>query len=432
MKGVSGLPLPRKWSILLVLAASFIILTALHDDLFQLHGDFQVAFQAAQRLLSGANLYEHGYLYPPLYAFCLTLLVPCSEPVARWIVLSASALALILAAVLAFRAWANNFKITCGTWEAAGACAIAILLTQDQIYHVFREGQNDLFILLGFSLAFYWLDRRPLTAGAILGIIVDIKYQALFLLPLLLFRARWRLMIGLLAGILIGAFLPALLIGWSRNLTYLQTILHGLLIIINPSPPAQSPLPAAAPPLLWIGNITITSGIARIFNGQGWAIQSAIDCIGILVMLIFLFLWKNFHKRGIAFIWRTPMLTNSEKDTALVGLEWNILLLCMLVFSPDATRRHLMLLFSFNLFAVMMLLFPKAGVKRLPIVLAIVLAQLGQLNFGSIYYGQYIGLPGWGYLTFLLLILPSCLAYYQSAGLLELGLDPLSCLPPKS
>ena len=62
-----------------------------------------------------------------------------------------------------------------------------------------------------------------------------------------------------------------------------------------------------------------------------------------------------------------------------------------------------------------MLLCPQPGVKRWPIIMAIVVAQVCQLRFGFGFpYGDYIGLPGWGYLLSMLLITYSTISYYHA------------------
>ena len=413
------------WHVLLLVSSLLIIAIALWNDAYRPYGDFNVAYQAARKILLGTSPYEQGgfYIYPPFYAFLLTPLAKLPESIARWIWLSTNVVFIVFISMLAFRVLVYGFQLKVTGWQAIGACALTVLLTQDLILHVFAEGQNDLLILLGFVLALYWLDRQPFAAGIILGLIALIKYQALFFLPFLIFRARWRVVAGLIVGMVIAALLPAVIIGWHRNLEYLQIALQGFATIAQTS--ADGNTLAKIPSILWIGNMSISNGIARLFHAQGWPIQSAMIFVAIIAGLVFIFLWKTFQNSNVPFIWRSPLtLGNPQQETAIMNLEWSVLLLCMLIFSPNCARRHLVLLFGFNLMAVMMLLFPQPAIKRWPIVLAIVITLVAQCNFSWAIFpfnsfflgrpGPYLGLPGWGYLIFLLIMTPKVLAYYRN------------------
>ena len=415
-------PLKNCWHILLVIAGILFILLAVSIDLhrlFILHDrhDFEIFYDAARTLIQGGNLYQidHGaYIYPPFFAFILTPLGHLSPKFAHviWMCVNIGLTVLIL--ILGFRILASGFKLIFSRWQAAGACALALLLSQDQILREFGQCQNDLLILAGFTLALYWLDRKPLIAGALLGLITDIKYQALFFLPFLLFRARWRTTIGILAGILIGALLPALMIGWSRNLEYLQIALRGLLNL-NASTLATDH--AAIPTILWTGNVSISSGLARIFVMLNWSINDALILTLLIASVSFYFLWWSFKSRGVTFIWRTPhTFKNPQQEKAIINLEWCTLLVCMLVFSPECARRHMVLLLNVNLLAAVMLLFPRQHVKRWPVLVAIIIAQLGQFRFGffpGFPTGDFVGLPGWSFLVFMFILINNALAYYR-------------------
>ena len=174
---------------------------------------------------------------------------------------------------------------------------------------------------------------------------------------------------------------------------------------------------AKIPSPLWIGNISITSGLDRLSHSYGWSIQTASICTFFIAIAVFFSLRNMLQRNGIAFIWRSPLsLSDTQKDIAILNLEWWTLLLLMLIFSPESTRHHLILVFNFNLLAAGLLLFPKSGVKRWPILLAILFEQLGEIGFKIPLFSHtdYLGLPGWTYLIFLLVVFRSFLIYYQT------------------
>lgn len=412
--------LQDRWNaVLLIMAVAVMIVALLKGGFHSFHNDFSTAFASAQILKSGGPLYEQGswYVYPPLYAFLITPLTFFSLVTARWIWVIINIPLIGIIAVLAYRTWSFGFKLQATRWQIIGACALTVLLMQDLILHVFRDAQNDLFIVLGFTLAFYWLERKPLTAGLILGLIVMIKYQALLLLPWLILRARWRILLGIAVGIAIGALLPALMVGWHRNLEYLQIALRIPVHIISHPSTDDSMLEFHS--IFWLDSLSISNGLARVFQFMGWPIQGAFICVLILAGTIFFFLWKTWQKNGIPFIWRPPLVLDPKQEAVILPLEANLILLCMLIFSPNASWRHFTILFSFNLFAVLMILLPQFSVKRWPLVVAMVVMQLFQLKLAfsfPIPIGQFLGLLGWAYFIFLFVVTKSALASSRGLG----------------
>ena len=172
-----------------------------------------------------------------------------------------------------------------------------MLLTQDQIHWELVWNENDLLILAGFALALYWLDKKPFIAGASLGLTATIKYQGLCFLPFLIFRARWRVVMGLIAGTAAGAFLPALMIGWDRNLQYLMIALRG---IANMTRLTHSPLDYAAhvPSVTWGANISVSSSMLRIFHDPRLAAKQRLSPAHGNSYFYFLSSERNVSKTG--------------------------------------------------------------------------------------------------------------------------------------
>ncbi len=416
----------NRWNFLLAGLAIAVILYSIYGDIHRVfhsshHYDFYDFYEGARALLSGTYLYRSGfggYIYPPFFAFTLTPLAHYSEKFAHLVWLGVDISLLILILMMGFRILASGLQLTYNRWQAIGACSLTILLSYDQLRWNLIHGQTNLLILAGFVFALYWLDRKPVLAGIVLGLISNIKYQALFFLPFLLLRARWRMAIGLVAGAVTAALAPALMIGWRLNLDYLLVALRGITSMTNST---KLPVSYAAkvPKMLWKGNISISSSVTRFFLDHGWSKDSAYLFVLALACLIFLLLWWMFKRQGVAFIWRTPpTLGNPQQEKIIINLEWCAMLLCMLILSPQCTRLHLILLLNFNLFAVVMLWFPRAGVKSWPVLAGILISQF-TLIFPSAWLGlpntawDYYGGPCWGLLIFLLLVINGALAYYR-------------------
>ncbi len=424
----------KRWNYLLIFLAAGIILFEAGGNIYDLFikarpHDFHKSYLAMKAMISGKHLYESGsggYIYPPFYAFILTPLGGFSEKIIHltWLAVNLALFPIIL--ILGFRVLASGFQLNVSRWQAAGACALAVLLSQDQIHWELLENQNDLLILAGFALALYWLDKKPFMAGAGLGLTAAIKYQSLFFLPFLILGKRWRMVAGLMTGVTLGAFLPALMIGWDRNLEYWGIALRGMGNITSLT---QLPVDYAArvPLVTWERNVSIGSSIIRMFLDHGWPKINAYILLAGIAGFTFFLLKRMFQKDGIAFIWRTPgTFTNPQQEKMIVTLEWAALLICMLAFAPQGIKRHLILLLNVNLLTAVMILFPRPGVPRWPLVVSTLIIQLVFLcRFpwrAFSHLGKYIGLPYWGYLLFLPILIGAGLAYYRKIYGIELSL----------
>ena len=169
--------------------------------------DFAVYFKAAQRLLSGGDIYadtaafraqvEGGlstksedtpwpYAYPPLLAAAISplTLMPYAWASLAW---TAFCIAAIAAAVyLALRSQA---------WLTLGGLLVALLLLYEYDPAVvgLRLGQVDIAIFLCLALALVWLkEGHDALAGMVLGLAIGIKLFAAFLVIFLLWKRRWR------------------------------------------------------------------------------------------------------------------------------------------------------------------------------------------------------------------------------------------------
>jgi hypothetical protein len=286
-------------------------------------------------------------------------------------------------------------------------------------------GQSDLLSLAALSLALLWIERKPSTVGVLLGITAFIKYQTIVLLPFLLLRSRWKAGLAIVAGMIIGALLPALSVGWSRNFEYLTFSLRGIFNIHNPK--LLAGYAAKFPSIISSGNISLTNGILRIFTDHGLPLSAAVILIMAIACIIFILFWRLFHYYGIPLFWRTAKtFKNSHKEQSILTIEWCILLGCLIIFSPQCLKRHTLLLLEINLLAVTLLVVPQPGVSRWPIFWGLLIAQLGY-DYGLLFpktTWYYLGGLTWVYLPLLFIVTASVLKWVKLATALRHEEEP--------
>ena len=80
--------------------------------------------------------------------------------------------------------------------------------------HVFR-GQKYIVYLFMLSASYYFLDRmkRETLSGFITGFLITFRPNVVFMLIPILFARRWKILMGVLAGIILGITLPVVIAG---------------------------------------------------------------------------------------------------------------------------------------------------------------------------------------------------------------------------
>jgi hypothetical protein len=193
-------------------------------------GDVEVYIHGARLVLGGADLYavpeprgRQPYLYLPLFA-CMAIpltLVPIQAAVVGW-----SALNLALAGwivVAFFRAMSGRSFFSLAPkarWIIGG---FTVLLTLRALLYHLDLGQANLVVM---AIAVFGLrhvaSSSPVGAGVALGVASILKTIALPLWIPFLSRCDVRVVAGMTLGVFVGLLLPALLVGFDRNLTYIS------------------------------------------------------------------------------------------------------------------------------------------------------------------------------------------------------------------
>ncbi|MBS0349978.1 MAG: DUF2029 domain-containing protein [Proteobacteria bacterium] len=407
------------FGLLIFILISYIIFEFYKRFITVYHFDFDCFYYSAKALSLGRDIYQSSpcYIYPPFFAFLLTPISHFNQKSAEAIWMMINIFLIFINLFFGFKIVSYAFQIKYRRWQVMAVFLLAILLTFQSLRWEIIDGQTDLLSLALITFSLYYLQRKPMLSGALLGITAIIKYQSFLFAPLLLFRAQWKAFFGLLIGLLIAVFVPALKIGWRNNLNYLWYALKGLKNSANTNPLAANS--AHVPTIFWERNISITNGVVRIFNDHHGSYLPAIVLALAIAICTLSLIWLLFRKNRIAFLWRPADHFDARKEYALTLIEWSTLVIFMLAFSPESTKRHFALLLNVNLFIAVMLVFKTPALKRGVTWALLLLYQFGiafsfhwpMQNTGNVW--DHLGGPGFSLLLALSLIISCGLAYYR-------------------
>lgn len=192
-------------------------------------GDVDVYLHGAALVLEGEDIYarpeprgQQYYLYLPLLALLFVPLtwIPFPAVVVSWTALNAALAGWIVVAF--FRAMTGRRFSSVPErvrWIVGGA---AILLTLRAILYHLALGQANLAVMavavFGLALcATAW----PVAGGVALGLAIVLKVIVLPLSIPFLVQGRARVVAGIAVGAFAGLLLPALFLGFDRNLSYI-------------------------------------------------------------------------------------------------------------------------------------------------------------------------------------------------------------------
>ena len=227
--------------------------------------DLYVILNASRGLLAGADIYSaptsNGayYLYLPLIAFLFIPLALLPQVVAGvlWIVLDIVLIALSLHEALKLIAGDAYWKLT--PFERWTLHLMPVIFCADAISSEIGNAQVNCLILAAAILSLKLLhSHRDAPAGAILGIAVVAK---VFTAPVLLYELlelRFRLIFTAAMAGVAALLLPAILIGWQKNIDYISywatnIALHGD-VVSNRSG--------------FAGNASMQAALTRLFTDQ--------------------------------------------------------------------------------------------------------------------------------------------------------------------
>lgn len=340
-------------------------------------GDFKHFYWASEAMRGGLDPYAAGlggYIYPPLFAWLIQPLIPLGRVVSErcWGVVNM--LLIITSLVFAFRIVRDRLRGH-GDWLTWSAVLLmAMGLTFDPIRWEMEEGQTDTIMLLAITLGLWLLDRYPVAAGAVLALSTQIKHQAVLFLGYLVVRGRWRTSVGFVAAAPLIAIVPMTTMGperWShamsRAYSYIFTVASG----------GASPEGVNLHPITWGLSVSVPSAIARAIETGGEVPMAAVaSVVGVIALGVFGITWWMYGLRGAA-LFRGRGGATEREHPGLALIEWSGLVIAILVFSPQTMVRHSFILIPVHVLVAYLILVPKPGLNRWPLVIGTLIYQLG-------------------------------------------------------
>ncbi len=290
-------------------------------------------------------IYGGAYIYPPFPAFLFAPFALLGSPPAAqvaWIALNA------LFAAGAMLILADETRKRLGAIPDALSLAVFALIPTvllfDKVANQFELGQTDFLVLLALALALRWLDRRALAAGAMIALAISVKYVAIVFLPYLLLRRRWKALAGVAAAAALMVAVPMLRYGPAEGLNLHLYAFAGLAEMMGATVPETA---ATIFPFTWIRSVSIPSGLARFSDYLGHSDALAYALTALIALACLLSAWVLYTRAGFALFLR-PKVKDEPKarpDLALLTLlEFAALTTAALLFSPQTTARHMLLM----------------------------------------------------------------------------------------
>jgi hypothetical protein len=415
------------WGIQFALMAGAIIIVQ-RTFLRSTTGDFYHFYEAAVAMTKGQDIYtsgRFGYIYPPLIAFAFQPLAAFSEIGAAWVWFFISLTLLGLTIYFFVDEICRRFNAPRDALTTGAIALLGVLLTIDKLRWGFDLGQTDTILMLCFVLSLRWLDTRPILAGIMLGLAANVKYLSLIMLPYLIVRGRWKAAGSTLASFAGFMLLPAISAGWETNLGYIRVALGGMGRMLGGAATpgggvGEAGEAANISDITWGRSVSVTSALHRLFDGGLMVpIALAVICLALLALGAWMYRYYGFA------LWRsgTAVAESRTPRRALVGIEWIGLIVAALAFSPQTTTRHMAMLLFAHLLAALVLLVPRRGVKRWPVLLAVVLMVLA-LNlppghkpfYAGVEWWRMVGGAGWTSIVMLMLLIWTSLRYARAVS----------------
>ena len=358
------------WALVGVLAAvgTYFVLRAwrgLPDDANPSRGDFEHFYHAARAAAAGEDIYQShskGYIYPPLLATVLRPLAVLDLRPAQMVWAGVNLLTLAGIVLLTLRECRRRLGMPGDRLTLVVVTALTVAIGFEPLRQEIEEGQTDTLVCLGMVLAMVWVERWPVLTGLALGFAANIKYQALIVLPYLLIRRRFVAAISTALGVLGFALVPAIVLGWEKNLDGLARSVAGVARLLGIRETGDG-LGRAVPThdIRWEKSVSITSGLAKML-GPDVSDAFAFAGAGAAGLMILGVLW-GVRAVGTRHLIKTP------RGGPMLDLlpHWGGLLLAVLMFSPQTTVRHMMLALPAFVIAAWLVVRDRDASQRLPL-----------------------------------------------------------------
>jgi len=324
-----------------------------------------------------------GYIYPPMLAFIFRPFAELPFDISRdiWIILNMMLFGVctfLLASKHAGLYFHSSSKAN--TLTVLAISGLAFFFLYDTVIAQAKLAQTDIFLILWITLAYLAYPKRPLLAGLLISVPIAIKYVTIVFLFYFILRREYRASLGVVLGLLIGFFAPALFLGWQHNLTELQTALAGMLNMLGIG---DAQTAAGIYKLTWERSVTIPSGFARFIEHTDFGFSAVLAMTAAVAAACLTIGWLLYKQTGNALLIRKDRIQGRIDQTTarIVSLEWSLLIITFLIFSPQATKRHMIMLIFPMILASTLLLVPKQTqrITRFPVLIGSFLVLLGTI-----------------------------------------------------
>lgn len=374
---------------LLYLGAAVLLAWLIHGVMTRMSGgtgdaptkryrDFLEFYAGAEALAQGKNVYtagELGYIYPPI---CAVLMMPLTKlPIgqAAWVWLALKAALLAACAWLGAREMQRRFALPAGTRWAWLVLVMGLLLDLDKVRTEMNMQQTNLVLLFCFILALRWLERRPWASGFAIAFALNIKYQhlAFFFLPYLLLKRRFQAALAMGVGCVFWAFIPAVFIGWTRNLDLWRGLLGGAMNLAVPGHAAPGTAKINVPTF---GTSIPAWSALHIGGGRQTPLSlAAMAGVFALLLLVVWLVYRYARAAGQPALFPTP--ARAPLADGVVALEWAGIVLAGVAFCPSANSPHMSMLLLPCLTAAGVLCLPSGGQSAWPLLVGLALLVFG-------------------------------------------------------
>jgi len=341
--------------------------------------DFLVVYAAAHAMSNRVDIYAGTggmYIYSPFLAFIFQPLAALPERTAAIVWLTLSALIIFAASFLAARKVAETWQLAPREIDPSipwSISATALLLSFEKIRSDFTLGQTDCLVIVGLVAVLWWMDRRPALAGIAAGATANIKYLALIFVPYFLIKRNYRAALASTVSFLLFFTLPALEVGLRSIKTYaidaiaVLNRVAGVPEFISLTAAGRSDKPVVNS-VTWDHSVSLTSSILRVTRSHGVSDLIGASLIVALFAAIVMAIVLIGRRNGVNLFQPATAKTVSSRPGAET-IEWAALIVLALVFGPQTTARHMIMLIPVYTVAMTIVLAQK---RRRPQIVLIV------------------------------------------------------------
>lgn len=340
-------------------------------------GNLHTFRDAAIALSHGQNLYRSGtgdYLYPPLVAFFAQPLGWISLDWAAVLMLVINTVVAVITLKIVVQELLSRLTGKQTVLMVARVALITAWLSTDHIRTEFNEWETNVWMLLLFVLALRWADRRPIWAGIALGAAFNIKFLPIVFVPYLIVRRRWAILAAFVASIFLFAFLPAVSMGWSKDVAALSESYAGIARVVGVHVAAANA--ANDNPFTSDKSVSMLSFVGRATGFKEVYSMAIAGGIGVVLLL----LWAILYRRnGFKLQWGNAQQQLAQPYRGLFAVEFPAIILLALLFSPYTNSAHLYMLLAINAAVSVMLVYGAKGVNRWPLLIAALVMFFGTI-----------------------------------------------------